>query len=42
MIDENGRGVFKITDDPSRELAMIVVLETDGQDILDMVDSLPL
>lgn len=42
LIDENGRGVFKITDDPSRELAMIVVLETDGQDILDMVDSLPL
>lgn len=42
LIDENGRGVFKITDDPARELAMIVVLETESQDILEMVDSLPL
>ncbi|GAB99962.1 hypothetical protein GONAM_11_01420 [Gordonia namibiensis NBRC 108229] len=42
LIDENGRGVFKITDDPARELAMIVVLQTPAQDVLEMVDSMPI
>ncbi|GAC53896.1 hypothetical protein [Gordonia amicalis] len=42
LIDENGRGVFKITDDPARELAMIVVLETPAQNVLQMVDSMPI
>ncbi|MDS1113160.1 fibronectin type III domain-containing protein [Gordonia westfalica] len=42
LIDENGRGVFKITDDPARELAMIVVLRTPAQDVLEMVDSMPI
>ncbi|MEO9327902.1 fibronectin type III domain-containing protein [Gordonia sp. B21] len=42
LIDEKGRGVFKITDDPSRELAMIVVLQTPAQDVLQMVDSMPI
>nr|WP_244278432.1 fibronectin type III domain-containing protein [Gordonia westfalica] len=42
LIDENGRGVFKITDDPARELAMIVVLRTPAQDVLGMVDSMPI
>ena len=42
LIDENGRGVFKITDDPARELAMIVVLQTPAQNVLEMVDSMPI
>ncbi|MBY4573557.1 hypothetical protein ACN94_08160 [Gordonia paraffinivorans] len=42
LIDENGRGVFKITDDPARELAMIVVLRTPAQDVLRTVDSMPI
>ncbi|MCR5979747.1 fibronectin type III domain-containing protein [Gordonia jinghuaiqii] len=42
LIDENGRGVFKITDDPAQELAMIVVLRTQAQDVLETVDSMPI